>query len=465
MESEASRAGPVAALVRRAHQPPRAGRQKLGFVLALAAVAACEAAPDASIPTFGDGGLLRQGVPLSREALYALEGFFETQQGRGLLGDSASVRTSPGTVSVLTDENSGFSVLGAACLPDARLVVEGYWQYPTQVEAGLVRLFVEPAEFATGLCNGSVTEPPPDLVFSGHYGNGQDFPTIPLRLAWSRPLQPWRGRFFTVAHHGACENTDHCGVSPNSIETVRLAERSGSNGVELDVRVTRDGFPVLFHDPTLSSSLVRGLFCNGAIADLSLAQLRADCSLRYGETMPTVDEVLTAIVDETELEGVYLDMKVPDAVLPTARIVSAVLDELDVRNQNDDPADDRRVAIVVAVPKEEVLDAWHAAKQVLQGEGRRVPPCLIEYDPDLVLSEGCVAWGPTWTEGPQADNVEKVRAGGAATVFWTINQSDFIDEFLTRAQPDGIISSRSAMLFHRYQKLGVPPPSRDGEVP
>jgi len=69
-----------------------------------------------------------------------------------------------------------------------------------------------------------------------------------------------------------------------------------------------------------------------------------------------------------------------------------------------------------------------------------------------------VAWGPTWTEGPQADNVAKVRAGGAVTVFWTINQSDFIDEFLTRAQPEGIISSRSALLFHRYQKIGVPPP-------
>ena len=432
------------------------------MVFAVAAATSCESAPDASIPTFGDGGLLRQGVPLSRDTLYALEGFFETQQGRGLLGDSASVRTSPGTVSVLTDENAGFAVLGAACLPDQRLVIEGYWQYPTRVDAGLVRLFAEPAEAASALCNGNVSEPPAGLTLAGHYGDGQDFPTKPLTLVWSRALQPWRGRFFTVAHHGACENTDHCGVSPNSIETVRLAERTGSNGVEVDVRLTRDGFPILFHDPMLSSSLVRGLFCNGSIEDLTLAQLRADCSLRYGETIPTVEELLDAIVEETELEGVYLDMKVADAVLPTARIVSNVLDELEVRNANDDPADDRRLGIVVAVPKEEVLDAWREARQVLTNEGRRVPSCLIEYDPDLVLSEGCVAWGPTWTEGPQANNVEKVRAGGAVTVFWTINQSDFIDEFLTRAQPEGIISSRSSLLFHRYQKIGVPPPPRDG---
>jgi len=432
------------------------------MLIAIAMAASCESAPDASIPTFGDGGLLRQGVALSRDTLYALEGFFETQQGRDLLGDSASVRTSPGTVSVLTDENAGFAVLGAACLPGDRLVVEGYWQYPTQVEAGLVRLFAEPPEAASALCNGNVSEPPPGLVLAGHYGDGQDFPTKPLRLVWSRALQPWRGRFFTVAHHGACEATDHCGVSQNSIETVRLAERTGSNGVEVDVRLTRDGFPILFHDPMLSSSLVRGLFCNGMIEDLTLAQLRANCSLRYGETIPTVEELLDAIVEETELEGVYLDMKVADAVLPTSRIVSTLLDELEVRNQNDDPADDRRLGIVVAVPKEEVLDAWRETRQILTNEGRRVPSCLIEYDPDLVLSEGCVAWGPTWTEGPQAANVEKVRAGGAVTVFWTINQSDFIDEFLTRAQPEGIISSRSSLLFHRYQKIGVPPPPRAG---
>ena len=427
------------------------------MLFALGTTASCESAPDASIPTFGDGGLLRQGIPLSRQSLLAFEGFFETQQGRGLLGDSASVRTSPGTVSVLTDEHAGFAVLEAACLPDRRVVVEGYWQYPTEVEAGLVRLFVEPPEAAAAFCDGAAPVPSPDFRLAGSYGHGQEFPTEPLSLVWSRELKPWRQQFFTVAHHGACENTDHCGVTPNSIETIRLAERIGSNGAEVDVRLTRDGIPILFHDPMLSTSLVRGMFCNGSIDELSLAELRANCSLLYGEAIPTVEEALRMIVDETEIEGVYLDMKVPEAVLPTSRLVGDILDELDQR-ASADPANARPIGIVVAIPKEEVLDAWHETKLVLQQEGRRVPPCLLEYDPDLVLSEGCVAWGPTWTEGPQPENVQKVRAGGAVTVFWTINQSDFINEFLMRAQPNGIISARASLLFHRYQKIGVPPP-------
>jgi len=145
-------------------------------------------------------------------------------------------------------------------------------------------------------------------------------------------------------------------------------------------------------------------------------------------------------------------------VLPMARLTSAALAEMQARNENDDPNDDRRMGIVVAITTDEVLAAWRTTKATLEAEGVAVPPCLLEYDPELVLSEGCVAWGPTWTAGPQAANVAKVREAGAITVFWTINQSDFINEFLTQAKPNGIISSRSALLFHRYQKIGTPPP-------
>jgi glycerophosphoryl diester phosphodiesterase len=77
-----------------------------------------------------------------------------------------------------------------------------------------------------------------------------------------------------------------------------------------------------------------------------------------------------------------------------------------------------------------------------------------------VISEGCVGWGPTWTEGPQVDNVHKVQAAGAGVIYWTINQSEFLDAFLEQAHPDGIITARAALLFHHYQTLGTPPPIR-----
>jgi glycerophosphoryl diester phosphodiesterase len=420
-------------------------------------LADCEQAAEVSIPMFPDGGLLRTGTPLAREQLYRFEGMFTVSSGSEVLGAELAVRTSRGTVSLLTDKDAGFAVLGAACLPDERVVVEGYWQYPTRTEAGLIRLFVGPTELAQAFCQGY---PPPSeapLTLTGTYGQESEFPSQPLALAWTRELKPWRGTFYTVAHHGACENTDHCGASPNSLESIRLAERIGSNAAEIDIRLTADGVPVLFHDPGLSKSLVRGLFCNGQLEDLTFAELRGSCQLRYGEIVPSLDEAMQMMIDETEMEGVYLDVKVPEAILPTARIASTYVSRLRERNENDDPTDDRRFGILVAITTDDALEAWRSAKPILQSEGLVVPNCLVEDDPNVVLSEGCTAWGPTWTEGPQVDNVERLRNAGAGTVYWTINQSEFIDEFLKRAKPNGIISARASLLFYRYQTIGTPP--------
>ena len=431
-------------------------------LLALSA-AACESSGETDIPMFPDGGLLRTGTALTRGQLYLFEGMYNVAEGSKLLGDGIAVRTSKGTVSLLTDKSNGFSVLGAACLPDRRVVVEGYWQYPTELETGLVRLFVDPPELAERLCDGEA--PTPDTTFSlnGAYGDGDDFPTQPLSLTWQHDLKPWRGYFFNTAHHGACENTDHCGASPNSLESIRLAERIGSNVAEVDVRTTRDGIPVMFHDPGLSRSLVRGVFCNGAVADLSLAELIGSCEYRYGEKIPTLAQMLDFMVNETELEGVYLDMKVPEAVLPASRQVAALNEKLAALNSDDDPTNDRHFTAAIAITTEEVRTGWHEAKTQLQKEGITVPTCLFEYDPDLVLTEGCAAWGPTWTEGPQADKVQMLRERGAITIFWTINQSDFINDFLTEAKPNGIITARASTLFYRYQTIGTVPP-RPGDT-
>jgi len=431
-------------------------------------LADCETAREVSIPGFPDGGLLRTGTALEREQLkISFEGMFTVSKGNSLLGDQASVITKPGTVSVLTNKNAGFAVLGAACLPDQRVVVEGYWQYPTRSDAGLVRLFVSPPEVAQDLCNGEEPAPNTNLTLTGSYSDGNDIPTKPLELRWAHELKEWRGRFFTVANHGACLVTDHCGVSTNSIETIRLAERTGSNAIELDVRVTRDGIPILFHDPMLSSSLVRGLFCNGQVNQLTFAELRGSCMMRYGEQIPTLKAALRMMIDETELEGVYLDEKTAEGVLPSAYLVQEFEAELKARNENDDPSDDRKFGMFIGIPNDDVLAGWHAAKATLEAENetRRnngedevpIPRCLLEYDADKVIAEECVAWGPTWTSGPQPENVQKLRDVGIATVFWTINESQFIEGFLTTSKPNGIITARAATLFHTYQLIGTVP--------
>jgi len=66
---------------------------------------------------------------------------------------------------------------------------------------------------------------------------------------------PGRGRFracapgepaWIIAHRG-----DSCRAPENTLEAARLGHRAGADAWELDVRLTRDGVPVLIHDASL----------------------------------------------------------------------------------------------------------------------------------------------------------------------------------------------------------------------
>ena len=62
--------------------------------------------------------------------------------------------------------------------------------------------------------------------------------------------------------------------------------------------------------------------------------------------------------------------------------------------------------------------------------------------------------------------MQKLRDHGIGTIFWTINESDFIEGFLTTSKPNGIITARAALLFQTYQLIGsVPEPlvKKDGQ--
>jgi glycerophosphoryl diester phosphodiesterase len=84
-----------------------------------------------------------------------------------------------------------------------------------------------------------------------------------------------------IAHRGASAEAPE-----NTLAAFRRALALGVDGIELDVQVSRDGVPVVFHDATL----VRLTGCRGRIAQFTRRELR-----RFrvrGEPIPTLAEVL-----------------------------------------------------------------------------------------------------------------------------------------------------------------------------
>ena len=97
------------------------------------------------------------------------------------------------------------------------------------------------------------------------------------------------GRVLTIAHRGASAK-----LPENSLAAFDEAVRQGCDGIELDLQLTRDGVPVVYHDRTLFR-VGGGLRTVGA---RSLDELRRlDIGSRFGlefrgQRIPTLGEVL-----------------------------------------------------------------------------------------------------------------------------------------------------------------------------
>jgi len=116
-------------------------------------------------------------------------------------------------------------------------------------------------------------------------------------------------RTLVIAHRG------NSGVAPaNTMESIRQAVELGVDIIELDVRSSRDGVPVLIHDDTVDETTDG----SGSVLSLDLAQLkRLDAGSwkdkKYaGERIPTLREALEFARGRVSLS---LDLK-DEAIIP-----------------------------------------------------------------------------------------------------------------------------------------------------
>ena len=107
-----------------------------------------------------------------------------------------------------------------------------------------------------------------------------------------------------IGHRGCA------GYAPeNTLEGIHTAADMGVEWVELDVKITKDEVPIIFHDDTLD----RTTNGSGPIAERTYDELKElDCGDWYGESfvglhIPTLEEVIDVLIDR-EL-GLNLEIK------------------------------------------------------------------------------------------------------------------------------------------------------------
>jgi glycerophosphoryl diester phosphodiesterase len=137
---------------------------------------------------------------------------------------------------------------------------------------------------------------------------------LAIRSGKTRPVPA--GWPVNVGHRGASVR-----YPENTLASFRGAVEAGAGGLELDVHLTRDGHPVVMHDPKVDRT-TDGF---GTVSGMTLAEVRrldVGGAGRADEGVPTLREVLAAFPD------VSVNIDIKDSRLPGAEeVVLGVLRE------------------------------------------------------------------------------------------------------------------------------------------
>lgn len=223
-----------------------------------------------------------------------------------------------------------------------------------------------------------------------------------------------------IAHRGACGPAAPSGTVENTLEAYEAAIALGADMIELDVRRTRDGHLIAFHDArvkTVPTSSLRydALRIKGArtrpplLRDvLALTKDRIALNLEIKEAGYVEDTV--ALLRPFGLERCLLTSFLDDVVLEAKAHAQELRTGLLI-------ATGVRRALTVRLP---------AAKADCLGLHRRLA---------------------------DATTLARATAAGVPCVIWTVNAPRAIDRYLAHPAVEGVVTDRPALALERRARL------------
>ncbi|HEX6333680.1 MAG TPA: glycerophosphodiester phosphodiesterase family protein [Flavisolibacter sp.] len=319
-----------------------------------------------------------------------------------------------------------------------QLLFKGYWRSMHDENTGTAHFTVSRTNGAAYLLGKGEAVDTPGIAIEGSWTRGDDSARQEVALRYQRPL--FAGESFEIiGHRGGGRNTERLPASENSVEMVQMASRLGATGVEIDVQTTKDGVPIIYHDPTINMRLVKGKWIPGHATDTyTWAEIR-EMKLKNNERIPELREMLDTIINSTPLRFIWLDIKTTGA-LP---LISEIRAEYEQKAR----AAGRKVEIVLGIANEEGVARFVALP------GYQNIPSLCELDPPVVQRMNARIWAPQWTNGLERAQVEEVQAQGRRVFVWTLDDDEDIREFMHQGDYNGIVTNYcSAVAFHFYSR-------------
>ncbi|RYY00460.1 MAG: glycerophosphodiester phosphodiesterase, partial [Gammaproteobacteria bacterium] len=319
---------------------------------------------------------------------------------------------------------------------DSAILLNGYWRRMTTTETGKVRLTIAKGSGGKQLLSTSPFNPLTDsIVITGVYSNGDNNPDLPIQLRYTKPLNKAKP-FQILAHRGGGRSADLLPASENSVEMIRLASQFGATGIEIDVRLTKDGVPILFHDATLNERVSQQNGLLGPIENYTYAQLSTLVRLPNGERIPTLQQALQTVVYNTPLQFVWMDTKVHGSLEFLRNIQAEYLAKAAAINRN--------VEIVIGIPDEEVLKNFKLLANY------QTIPSLVELKAQDVRDINAKVWAPQWTLGLQDQETSLMASEGRRVFTWTLDVAENVEEYMRKGNFNGILSNYPSIVAYYY---------------
>lgn len=404
------------------------------FLLGVLLVSACSEDGRVVVPDADAQTILAGAVNVPKVYRDKLEGVYTVTDGNVIFGPQVVLKWTGTTLSLFWERSAGVAFF-ATGLRDSSLLCAGSWRTLTNTETGVVTLQCGPADgIGAVLRSDSLTDG--SLVLQGTFSTPDGPQKRPLRLVYKRPLYAGPRPFHIIAHRAGGRNSDRLPASENTVELVRLAEFYGSTGVEIDVQLTADGVPVIYHDEYLNLRLNQRSGLVGTVGSYTFAQLETFVRLINGERIPSLRRMLSTILHETNLKFVWLDSK-PSMPISTLRIAQRLY-------HDSAAALGRDLRILIGLPDEDKVNEFLALTDYRQA------PALCELDPDDVRRTNAAVWAPRWTLGTQNAEVEALQAEGRRAFVWTLDVSGYIRQFVRDGRFDGILTNYPSLVAYHY---------------
>jgi hypothetical protein len=161
----------------------------------LFACLSCRKVYDAPIPsTTWDMYESPSSVPLKSSVRPGLEGVYTLQEANDFFGPLAAAKwsyTANGTDTVfhfsLFCENQVGYLICEGKRRDSSILLNGYWRKMQSTATGKVRLTISETNGGKKILSGNYVPGQDPLIITGVYGNGEEEPTLGIRMQYQRP--------------------------------------------------------------------------------------------------------------------------------------------------------------------------------------------------------------------------------------------------------------------------------------